>query len=285
MKVGRNWKNFQQSKGTSGGKRKPHTEMKAKDRKAEKRVEKISPVKARKTARAVETPMSDLKYSAESMACEVKCQLSIIASLSSESLQFSNDELLNDKEAPAEESKVGRYLSLDCEMVRDAHNRSMLARASIVNWNGVVILDTFVAPERKVADYLTPISGITKELVDGAPSLTVTREKIRELLNGRILIGHSVQTFDLPACGLEHPILDTRDTADFSIFRESYARAQGSTRRKAPPLKWLAEKYLGKAIQQGAHSSVDDARACMELFKLFKEDWEKQTSFSSKSEK
>lgn len=38
--------------------------------------------------------------------------------------------------------------------------RHMLARVSIVNSHGHVVYDSFVAPQEKVVDYRTPVSGI-----------------------------------------------------------------------------------------------------------------------------
>lgn len=38
----------------------------------------------------------------------------------------------------------------------------MLARVSIVNSHGHVVYDSFVAPQEKVMDYRTPISGVKR---------------------------------------------------------------------------------------------------------------------------
>lgn len=42
---------------------------------------------------------------------------------------------------------------------------SALARVSIVNYYGNVILDKFVLPREKVVDYRTHVSGITREIL------------------------------------------------------------------------------------------------------------------------
>lgn len=41
-------------------------------------------------------------------------------------------------------------------------------------------------------------------------------------------------------------------------------------------MKMLAQKLLGVEIQTGAHSSVEDARATMALFRLEKDEFEKE---------
>ncbi len=61
--------------------------------------------------------------------------------------------------------KTGKYLAIDCEMVGvgDGGYRSILARVSIVNYHGHVIMDKYVLPTEKVTDYRTAVSGITKQ--------------------------------------------------------------------------------------------------------------------------
>ena len=69
---------------------------------------------------------------------------------------------LNDAEKPA---PVGRNtaltdaVALDCEMVGCGEDgkRSVLARVSVVNEDGNVVLDTFVAPGERVVDYRTRV--------------------------------------------------------------------------------------------------------------------------------
>lgn len=60
-------------------------------------------------------------------------------------------------------AEVGKYLALDCEMVGvggDEDERSVLARASLVNYHGVQIYDSFVRPKETVTDWRTAISGV-----------------------------------------------------------------------------------------------------------------------------
>lgn len=56
----------------------------------------------------------------------------------------------------------GKYLALDCEMVGvgTEGNESSLARVSIVNYTGSVILDVFVRQRERVVDYRTQWSGV-----------------------------------------------------------------------------------------------------------------------------
>lgn len=47
-------------------------------------------------------------------------------------------------------------------------DEDMLARVSVVGYNGEVLYDTFVSPSEPIVDYRTKYSGVTKEsLVNG----------------------------------------------------------------------------------------------------------------------
>jgi RNA exonuclease 4 len=92
-----------------------------------------------------------------------------------------------------------------------------------------------------------------------ARSLEEVQKDVCELLQDRILVGHAVR-HDLDALLISHPKKDIRDTARHPAYRKI---AGGSS----PRLKILASELLGLNIQAGAHSSVEDARACMMLFR------------------
>lgn len=57
------------------------------------------------------------------------------------------------------------FLALDCEMVGVGPFglESALARVTIVNYVGDIVLDEFVRPQEQVTDWRTPVSGIRKE--------------------------------------------------------------------------------------------------------------------------
>ena len=67
--------------------------------------------------------------------------------------------------------RSGKYLALDCEMVGVGidGSESSLARVSLVNFHGAVILDEYVRQKERVVDYRTQWSGIRpNDLVNGA---------------------------------------------------------------------------------------------------------------------
>ena len=150
----------------------------------------------------------------------------------------------------------------------DPDNDSALARVSIVNFHGHQLYDSFVLPKELVTDYRTFVSGITPELLRSARTFEAIQIDVAKLLDGRILIGHSVKS-DLNALLLGHPKRDIRDTSRYPGFRQYSAG-------KTPGLKKLAKEVLGVDIQGGEHSSIEDARATMLLFRREKDGFESE---------
>ena len=161
---------------------------------------------------------------------------------------------------------IGKYVAIDCEMVGvgpHPDRESALARISAVNFDGDQIYDSYVKPKEPVTDWRTPVSGITPKHMADARTLEEVQKAIASILDGKILVGHAIRN-DLDALMLSHPRRDIRDTARHPPFRK-YAGG-GS-----PRLKVLASALLGLDIQSGEHSSVEDARAAMLLFRQDKD--------------
>ncbi|WVF70720.1 hypothetical protein IAT40_005513 [Kwoniella sp. CBS 6097] len=164
----------------------------------------------------------------------------------------------------------GAYIAIDCEMVGlgPMGSESALARVSIVNYHGHILLDTFVQPREKVTDWRTWISGIREEDVLGAPEFEEVQKKVAGIVEGRILVGHAIDN-DLKVLLLSHPRPLIRDTQKCKMLREK-------AKNKHPGLKKLSEIELGVQIQKASHSSVTDARATMALYRIHKIEWERQ---------
>jgi RNA exonuclease 4 len=67
--------------------------------------------------------------------------------------------------------RPGKYVALDCEMVGIGIDgtESSLARVSLVNYHGAVLLDEFVKQRERVVDYRTRYSGVrAKDVTKGA---------------------------------------------------------------------------------------------------------------------
>lgn len=127
-------------------------------------------------------------------------------------------------------------------------SESCLARISVVNYHGHVLLDTFVQPRETVTDWRTWISGIRASDVVNAPQFEAVQKQVSALCEDRIVVGHAIEN-DMKALLLSHPGPMTRDTQTCKPLREK-------ARTKRPGLKKLVEMELGIRIQTGAHSSV-----------------------------
>lgn len=168
----------------------------------------------------------------------------------------------------ARKMEPGKYVAIDCEFVGIGFEgkESALARISIVNFYGHVLLDRFVKPKEKVVDWRTWVSGVTPKHMNDAITFEEAQRETAKLLKDRILVGHAVH-HDLDSLFLSHSRYMIRDTSKFAPFRQI---AMGKT----PSLKKLALHFLKIDIQGAEHSSVEDARATMLLFRLYRKQFE-----------
>lgn len=105
------------------------------------------------------------------------------------------------------EFDIGLFVAMDCEMVgvgplpvqrpgtrSPVNGRSSLARVSIVNAHGYVLLDKFVTQREPVTDYRTAISGVRPEDVVGDNAIVFedAQRRVYDILHGKILVGHAV---------------------------------------------------------------------------------------------
>ncbi|OBA19107.1 hypothetical protein METBIDRAFT_33705 [Metschnikowia bicuspidata var. bicuspidata NRRL YB-4993] len=158
-------------------------------------------------------------------------------------------------------SAPGKFLAIDCEFVGVGPNdQSALARVSLVNYYGVVLLDTYVKPEQRVTNWRTWVSGVTPQHMRNAVSYKEARERVKNIIDGRVLVGHAVHN-DLECLGISVPKHLIRDTSRFPEFKKQNGG-------KMPSLKKLCRVYLNLEIQNGLHSSVEDAQATMAIFRL-----------------
>lgn len=152
--------------------------------------------------------------------------------------------------------------ALDCEMVLTTDDRYSLARISVVDWHGKIVMDQLVVPDLPIKNYFTQFSGITEEKLKGVTTrLADIQKDLSELFGpSSILIGHSLES-DFNALKMTHPFV-----VDTSMV---YPHPRGLPLRSS--LKFLSNKYLKREIQKGGaegHDSVEDARAVLDLVKL-----------------
>ncbi|KAH8172580.1 exonuclease domain-containing protein [Sarocladium implicatum] len=159
---------------------------------------------------------------------------------------------------------IGKYVAIDCEMVGVGPGgyESSLARVSIVDFHGRQVYDSYVKQRERVTDYRTEWSGISAKEMRFAREFDEVQKAVADIMADRILVGHDIK-HDLDVLKLSHPARDIRDTARHHAFKK-----HGNSRK--PALRNLARELLNIQIQEGAHSSVEDARVTMLLFRKHK---------------
>ncbi|GAA6062967.1 hypothetical protein JCM10212_005726 [Sporobolomyces blumeae] len=150
-------------------------------------------------------------------------------------------------------------VALDCELLYTLSGLS-LARLTVLDASGSLVLDEHVRPPSTVVDLNTRYSGIQPQDLDEAIlGIVGVREKLGEVMDeNTIVVGHGVEN-DLKALRLVH--LRVIDTAIL------FPHPNGGTWRYA--LRTLTKDILKKFIQDSdptiGHSAKDDAEAALEL--------------------
>lgn len=184
------------------------------------------------------------------------------------------------KPGPSAPKGVTDVVAIDCEMVEVDRFSEGLARVSIVNYHGVILLDKFVIPEgNRVTNFRTWVSGVTPEklkLSNGAIPFKKAKQMAHEILKDKIIVGHSLKhDFTVLEFPEEmRPKERVRDLIAYRKYQSGYEPIKQvlgmpqSNSHGAKSLKKLSAEFLGIKIQEGAHSSVIDARASMALYRI-----------------
>ncbi|OBS65182.1 hypothetical protein A6R68_06298 [Neotoma lepida] len=187
--------------------------------------------------------------------------------------QNSTQACSEDKCLKVPQNLPGKMVAVDCEMVGTGPKGrvSSLARCSIVNYNGDVLYDEYIRPPCHIVDYRTRWSGIRKSHMINATPFKIARSQILKILTGKIVVGHAIHN-DYKALQYFHPKSLTRDTSQIPLLNRKADCPENVTLS----LKHLTKKLLSRDIQAGqsGHSSVEDAQATMELYKLVEVEWE-----------
>ncbi|XP_061812944.1 interferon-stimulated 20 kDa exonuclease-like 2 [Nerophis lumbriciformis] len=168
-----------------------------------------------------------------------------------------------------------KCVAIDCEMVGAGAkgHLSLLARCSVVSYDGDVMYDKFIKPAMAVTNYRTRWSGIrARDLVNATP-FHQARKEILKLLEGKVVIGHAIHN-DFKCLQYSHPTALTRDTSCSPALNLK----AGFQEKDIVSLKRLTKALFDRDIQVGrmGHSSVEDAQATMELYKAVEDEWEQR---------
>ncbi|PIL29614.1 hypothetical protein GSI_08251 [Ganoderma sinense ZZ0214-1] len=158
----------------------------------------------------------------------------------------------------------------------------MVARVTLTDYRGRILLDSFVRPTQPVCDYRTAETGLeAHHLADGtslsalvtsaarSPVFIDVQRQVASLIRDKILVGYGLWEF-LSVMGLAHPAINTRDTALFMSFR----RTLGYRPNDVVPLATLVKQFMGRDIEQNGNIPVERARAALDLFRSCEHIWE-----------
>jgi DNA polymerase-3 subunit epsilon len=156
------------------------------------------------------------------------------------------------------------FTIIDIETTGTVHKYGKITEIAIFVFNGQSITDQFVSlinPEMDIPWPITRLTGITNEMVSGAPRFYEVARKIVEITSGRIFVAHNVM-FDYRFIQEEFKRLG------FDFDRKKICTVQLS--RKLLPGK--TSYSLGRLCREmdiaveGRHRAAGDALATVQLF-------------------
>jgi ATP-dependent DNA helicase DinG len=160
------------------------------------------------------------------------------------------------------------YAAIDLETTGLRAGEDEIIEVGIVTFQGGKVLDewsTLIDPGRSLPSFITTLTGITPNMVDGSPSIHEVRGEIDERLSDYTLVGHSI-SFDLEFLyaqdlGITNHRLDTLTLASILLpFEGRYSLAS------------LASSLnLTGPGEDRAHRALDDARRTAKLFFLLQD--------------
>lgn len=144
---------------------------------------------------------------------------------------------------------------------------SVAGRCTIVDYNGDVLYDSFIHPNRRILSLRTFVSGITPKDMAEATPIDDARREILSILEGNLVIAHDIK-HDLASLGISLPPASIWDTSSCKALR----RLADLPESQIPSLRNLANGVLGVQIHTGRHSPLEDARVAMQLYRAVEED-------------
>ncbi|KAI0307543.1 hypothetical protein B0F90DRAFT_1621380, partial [Multifurca ochricompacta] len=152
--------------------------------------------------------------------------------------------------------------------IGDTANIPMVARVSLTDYRGNVVLDTLVRPTNPVTDYRTAETGLAATHLVDAPSFRQVQHRVTLLIRDKIIVGHTLWLF--LSASISHPTINTRDVAAFLPFRRGLGC--GST---TPPLRVLVHRLMGRSMGLGYEHPLENARAALDLYRSAEYAWER----------
>ncbi|MEL6688040.1 MAG: exonuclease domain-containing protein, partial [Pseudomonadota bacterium] len=161
------------------------------------------------------------------------------------------------------------YVIVDVETTGGRAGLHRLTEIGAVKMIGGEIVDEFqtlLNPQRSIPPNITRLTGISEEMVAGAPLFVEVAERFRDFMGESIFVAHNVN-FDYGFISAEYEMIDQR-------FRYPKLCTCASMRRLYPGHKSYSLKNLCRDFEIDLtqhHRALCDAKAAAELLKLINE--------------
>lgn len=112
------------------------------------------------------------------------------------------------------------YSIIDIETTGGSARAERITEIAVIIHDGINIIDeysTLINPERNIPYFITSLTGITNEMVEGAPRFFEVARKIVEMTEGKVFVAHNArfdysflrQEFAMLGYNFHRPLLDT----------------------------------------------------------------------------
>lgn len=208
--------------------------------------------------------------------------LDLHATPTSENVATALSQLDKDKRAAAQwarELLQGEFVILDIETTGlNEDRKDEPVQISIIDQNGMVLLDTLVKPSFSIPADATGIHGITDEMVKDAPPFGEIRDRLIDIFRGKPLVIYNAD-YDKQILLNAHASLDglfaPAAASAHHCAMMQYAQFYGAWNDYHGNYRWQA---LGNACQQQSiqffgtvHSAIGDCQATLALIKKMAE--------------
>lgn len=164
-----------------------------------------------------------------------------------------------------EKLKKNVYVVFDLEATsKYPDSAKIIEIAAFKMINGVICesFTTFVNPQMEIPEDITELTSITNDDVKNAPTIAEAMPDFYKFVEGAILVGHNISTYDIPLLNAEGDKLHIRfynDYEDTLIMARKYLKAI-----KKHGLKFVTE-YFG-IVNEHAHRADSDTLANAKVF-------------------
>lgn len=158
-------------------------------------------------------------------------------------------------------------IDIECVATGHTHNDHAVGQVALVDAQERVVQNIYVRPETPIVSYLTPLSGLTKELLDekGVSLENAVTAVRRHLPPSAILVGQGIRQ-DAGWLGLKEGV-DFQSTVDLVDIFKAWDRRYGNYHISS--LQHLCKCILGIQPDGRPHDAAEDAVRSMQLFKFY----------------